>query len=219
LIILFDLDGTLIDSTEAILESFHHSFDIHKHEKKNDEDIKALIGYPLDIMYENLGVKKELIGDFVSTYKEHYRDISTQKTELLKNAREAVLLAKEFATLGIVTTKTGHYSRILMEHFGLMEHFDILIGREDVENPKPHAEPILKALERLQRDNKEVWMIGDTKLDLIAAKNANINSIAVLSGYDNLETLKKFTNVILNDALEAATYLQNRKKQHTFLGS
>jgi len=219
LIILFDLDGTLIDSTDAILESFHHSFDVHKHNRKKDEDIKALIGYPLDIMYENLGVNKELISDFVATYKKHYRDISTQKTELLRNAREAVLLAKEFATLGIVTTKTGIYSRILMEHFGLMEYFDVLIGREDVDNPKPHEEPILKALKKMDIQNREIWMIGDTKLDLISAKNANINSIAVLSGYDNLETLKKFTNVILNDALEAAAYLHDRKKQHTFLSS
>lgn len=212
MIILFDLDGTLIDSTEAILESFHHSFDVHKYPKQKDEEIKALIGYPLDIMYENLGVNRDLIWDFVATYKEHYRDISTQKTILLKNAREAVLLAKEFAILGIVTTKTGRYSRVLMEHFGLMEHFDVLIGREDVENPKPHEEPILKALEKLDTQNREIWMIGDTKLDLIAAKNANVNSIAVLSGYDDLETLKKFTNVILNDALEATLYLQNRKK-------
>jgi phosphoglycolate phosphatase len=216
---LFDLDGTLIDSTEAILESFHHSFAIHKYPKQSDEEIKSLIGYPLDIMYENLGVDKELIWDFVATYKEHYREISTQKTELLKNAKEAVLLAKEFAILGIVTTKTGRYSRVLMEHFGLMEHFDVLIGREDVQNPKPHEEPILKALEKLNTENREIWMIGDTKLDLISAKSANVNSIGVLSGYDDLDTLKKFTDVILNDALEATLYLQNRKKQHTSLSS
>jgi phosphoglycolate phosphatase len=216
---LFDLDGTLIDSTEAILESFHHSFAVHKYPKQSDEEIKSLIGYPLDIMYENLGVDKELIWDFVATYKEHYREISTQKTELLKNAKEAVLLAKEFAILGIVTTKTGRYSRVLMEHFGLMEYFDVLIGREDVQNPKPHEEPILKALEKLNTKNREIWMIGDTKLDLISAKSANVNSIGVLSGYDDLDTLKKFTDVILNDALEATLYLQNRKKQHTSLSS
>ncbi len=219
MIILFDLDGTLIDSTEAILESFHYSFAVHKYPKQSDEEIKSLIGYPLDIMYENLGVDKELIWDFVATYKEHYREISTQKTELLKNAKEAVLLAKEFATLGIVTTKTGRYSRVLMEHFGLMEHFEVLIGREDVQNPKPHEEPILKALEKMDTQNREIWMIGDTKLDLISAKNANVNSIGVLSGYDDISTLKKFTNVILNDALEATIYLQNRKKQHTSLTS
>ncbi|DAB28119.1 MAG: hydrolase [Sulfurimonas sp. RIFOXYD12_FULL_33_39] len=212
MIILFDLDGTLIDSTEAILESFHHSFDFHKLQRRDDEEIKSLIGYPLDIMYENLGVEKGVISEIISTYKKHYSDISTKKTELLKNAKEAVELASQFATLGIVTTKTGRYSKVLMEHFEIMHHFEVLIGREDVQNPKPHAEPIIKALEKLDTKNREIWMIGDTKLDLIAAKAANINSIGVLSGYDKLETLKMFTNVILNDALEAVGYLKNRKK-------
>lgn len=212
MIILFDLDGTLIDSTEAILESFHHSFDFHKFTKQKDEDIKALIGYPLDVMYEKLGVEEDKIWDFVATYKEHYKKIATQKTELLQNAKEAVLLAKEFATLGIVTTKTALYSRELMEYFELMHHFEVLIGREDVEHPKPHSEPILKALEKLETKNREIWMIGDTKLDLISAKNADINSIGVLSGYDTYESLKEYTNIIFNDALEAMIYLQNRKK-------
>ena len=83
---------------------------------------------------------------------------------------------------------------------------------EDVENPKPHKEPILKALEKLDTDNKEIWMIGDTKLDLLSARNAGVNSIGVLCGYGEKNTLKKFTNVILNDALEATLFLQNRKK-------
>lgn len=212
MIVLFDLDGTLIDSTEAILESFHHSLDFHKFEKQKDEDIKALIGYPLDVMFKKLGVKNDFVMEFVGVYKEHYRKIANEKTTLLKNAKEAVELVSKFATLGIVTTKTALYSRELMEHFGLMHRFEVLIGREDVENPKPHAEPILKALEKLDTQNREIWMIGDTKLDLMAAKNANVNSIALLSGYDDKETLKKFTDVIFNDALEAALYLQKRKK-------
>lgn len=215
MIILFDLDGTLIDSTEAILESFHNSFDIHEHPHPSDEEIKALIGYPLDIMYKRLGVDEKKVSKIVTTYKEHYRVISTQKTILLECAREAVVKASKFATLAIVTTKTGKYSRVLMEHFGLMDYFEVLIGREDVENPKPHAEPILKALELLETQGKEVWMIGDTKLDLISASNAEVNSIAVLSGYDDFETLKKFSNVILNDALEAVKHLEDRKISHT----
>lgn len=212
MIILFDLDGTLIDSTEAILESFHHSFRVHNFTQQSDEDIKALIGYPLDIMYDRLGVDEKRIWDFVATYKENYRKIANQKTTLLKNAKEAVLLAKEFATLGVVTTKTALYSKELMEHFELMHCFEVLIGREDVTHPKPHAEPILKALERLDTQNKEIWMIGDTKLDLLSAKSANVNSIGVLSGYDTLETLKEFGDVIMSDALEATLFLQSRKK-------
>ena len=217
MIILFDLDGTLIDSTEAILESFHNSFKVHNFKAPSDEEIKALIGYPLDEMYNSLGVNKDEVWDYVATYKEYYRVISTQKTELLPFAKEAVEKASEFATLAIVTTKTGKYSQVLMEHFELMQYFEVLIGREHVQNPKPHAEPILNALEQLGLEDTDIWMIGDTKLDLISAKNAGVNAVGVLSGYDNIKTLKKFTNIIKNDALEAVKYLKDRKISHTKL--
>jgi len=101
-----------------------------------------------------------------------------------------------------------------MEHFGLMDKFDVLIGREHVQNPKPHAEPINKALQSFDTNNKEIWMIGDTQLDLLSAKNAGIHSIGVLSGYDKEETLKKFTNMIFCDSLEAVKYLRSRKSAH-----
>ena len=214
MIILFDLDGTLIDSTEAILESFHNSFDVHSYPHADDEEIKALIGYPLDVMYRELGIEEANILPFVDTYKKHYREISTQKTVLLNNARKAVEEASKFASLGIVTTKTGKYSQVLMEHFGLMDKFDVLIGREHVVNPKPHAEPILEALKFFATIDREVWMIGDTKMDLISAQNAGVNSIGVLSGYDTKEVLETFSNVILCDSLEAVSYLKSRKIAH-----
>ncbi len=215
LIILFDLDGTLIDSTEAILESFHNAFDFYGYPHPSDDAIKALIGHPLDIMFGHLGVEEDKVWDFVTVYKEHYRDISTQKTVLLPHAKEAVELAGSFAELGIVTTKTGKYSRILMEYFGLMDSFKVLIGREHVEHPKPHAEPILKALEAVDIEEKShVWIIGDTELDIIAADAAGINSIGVLSGYGTEETLKKFTNVIFSDAYEAVMWLKSGNLSH-----
>ena len=215
MIILFDLDGTLIDSTEAILESFHNSFDVFNYPHPTDEAIKALVGHPLDVMYAGLGVSKERVWDFVEVYKEHYRKISTQKTVLLENAKEAVTLASTFAKLGIVTTKTGKYSHVLMEYFGLMDKFEVLIGREDVINPKPNAEPILKALEKFDTNSKDVWMIGDTSMDLISANNAGVKSIGVLSGYDTKESLKEYTNVVLCDSLEAIKYILSRKNAHS----
>ena len=211
MIILFDLDGTLIDSTDAILECFHHSFDVYDYPKQDDEAIKALIGHPLDIMYARLGVKEDKVWDFVTTYKECYRKISTQKTSLLKSAREAVVLANEFASLGVVTTKTGKYSQVLMEYFELMEYFQVLIGREHVANPKPDAEPILKALESFTVNTEEIWMIGDTKMDLISAKAAGIKSIGVLSGYDKKDALKAHTDVVFDDVYEAVSWLKSRK--------
>jgi len=213
-ILLFDLDGTLIDSTEAILESFHYAFDFYNYKHPDDVSIKALIGHPLDYMFVHLGVEEDRVWDFVAVYKEHYREISTQKTVLLPHAREAIELAGTFAKLGIVTTKTGKYSQVLMEYFGVMDKFDVLIGRENVEHPKPHAEPILKALEAFNVNDKEVWMIGDTQMDLIAADAAGVNSIAVLSGYDSHDTLKKFTDVVFRDAYEAVKWLKSRNLSH-----
>ena len=211
MIILFDLDGTLIDSTEAILECFHKAFDFYNYPHPSDEAIKALIGHPLDVMFARLGVEEDKVWDFVTVYKENYREISTQKTSLLPHAREAVELAAEFAQLGIVTTKTGKYSQVLMEHFGLMDYFKILIGREHVKYPKPHAEPILKALEVFDNvDKKNTWMIGDTELDLIAADAAGVEGIGVLSGYGTKKELMKFTNVVFRDAYEAIKWLKSR---------
>jgi len=214
LLILFDLDGTLIDSTEAILESFHNSFTIHNFPAQEDEKIESLIGYPLDEMYRALGVDEDVVWDFVATYKEHYRKISTQKTELLENAREAIIEASKFATLAIVTTKTGRYSKVLMEYFELMHYFEVLVGREDVEHPKPHKEPIITALTRLNKDDNDIWMIGDTKMDLISATNAGVNSIGVLSGYGTKESLEQYTDIIVKDSLSAIEYLKSRKKLH-----
>ena len=205
--ILFDLDGTLIDSTEAILESFHHSFDVYGHAHPEEEAIKALIGHPLDVMYRRLGVEESLVWDFVATYKEHYRKISTQKTELLSCARQAVEEASRFARLGVVTTKTGQYSKELLEHFGLMQHFEVLIGREDVEHPKPHPEPIEKALALMACEKGHCWMIGDTRLDVEAAKNAAIEWVAVTSGYDTREQLLTSGDTIERDALAAVRYI------------
>ncbi len=202
-IILFDLDGTLIDSTEAILESFHNSFDIHKLEHPMDEAIKSLIGHPLDIMYKELGIDDTKIWDIVATYKEHYRTISKMKTELLPFEKQTVEEAARFARLGIVTTKTGKYSQELMEHFKLMSHFEVLIGREHVQMPKPHAEPVLKALDAMCKQDKHVWLIGDTHMDILSAKSAGIDHIAVTSGYETLAQLQQHTSKIKNSALDA----------------
>ncbi len=210
MIILFDLDGTLIDSTDAIVDTFHYTFEFYEQEKPSKEAIKALIGYPLDVMFGELGVEQNRVWDFVDTYKEEYRRISTSKTELLPCAVKAIKVASEIAALAIVTTKTGKYSQLLMEHFDLMKYFELLIGREDVEKPKPDPQPILRALEHLPNDD-DVWMIGDTKLDIISANKAKIKSIGVLSGYGTIDELQSFTNVIFNDALEAVLHIKGTK--------
>lgn len=209
-IILFDLDGTLIDSTDAIVSTFHHSFKKMNFDfKGNDEDIKALIGYPLDIMYKELGVQESLAWDFVDAYKERYRVISKAQTLLLEDAIDALKLASTFARLSVVTTKTGAYTVPLLEHMNIHQYFEHITGREHVENPKPHPEPILKTMELMKVNTKEhnIWMVGDTKLDLLAANEAKIKSVGVLCGYGKEEELLKYTPNITKNSHEAVKFI------------
>lgn len=206
-IILFDLDGTLIDSTEAILESFNVAFKRFGEDVPDDALIKAEIGHPLDMMFTELGVEENKIWDHVTAYKEHYREISKAKTFLLPEAKAAVALAKSHATLGVVTTKTAKYSIELLEHMNLMHYFDVLIGREDVIHPKPDPEPIHKALEKLPVVTDNIWMIGDTQMDMLAAKAAKINCVGLTCGYGSFESLEHSADTVCENALDAVTFI------------
>lgn len=207
-VILFDLDGTVIDSTEAILDGFRVAFETFGGEVPSDEMIEKEIGYPLENMFLTLGVEKDKVDAHVHAYKMHYRVISCDKTVLLEGAREAIIEASKFATLGVVTTKTGEYSSILLEHMELMKYFDVLIGREHVENPKPDKEPILKALAKLEHDKSKTWMIGDTCMDIDSASNAGVNSIAVTSGYATRSILEECASIICKNVEEAIDFIK-----------
>jgi len=209
-IILFDLDGTLIDSTEAILESFSKAYEKCGGDKPADQSIKNLVGLPLDIMFLKLGVAKNDELRYVTAYKEHYRTIHTQKTVLLPKVSEAIELASSFATLGVVTTKTGKYSRELLEYFGLMKYFEVLIGYEDVQNPKPDPEPILKALNQLNYSSETTaYMVGDSTADLLAAREAKITNVAVLCGYGKSEELIKHADFVEKNSFSAIEFIKN----------
>ena len=175
----------------------------------SDKNIKDLIGYPLDIMFERLGVSKQKVWDYVDSYKNRYRVISVEQTTLLENAFEAVQLASKIARVSVVTTKTRMYTIPILDNFNITQYFEVITGRENVENPKPHPEPILKTLAQMNYDKNsdEVYMIGDTKLDLICANEAKVNAIGVLCGYSDEEELLKYTNIVKKDALEAIKYI------------
>ena len=208
-IVLFDLDGTIIDSTEAILESFEKAYSTFNTAVPSAESIKALIGLPLDVMFVKLGVDEVEAMGYVKAYKEHYRTIHTKKTVLLPHAKDAIEFAHGYARLGIVTTKTSEYSRELLEHFDLMKYFDVLVGREDVEHPKPDPEPVEKALSALGHSFGDVaYFIGDTDADMIAAEEAGIACIGVLCGYMGKEQLEEYADFIQEDAMAAVKLIE-----------
>lgn len=209
-IILFDLDGTLIDSTSAILDSFDASFKFHNQKTPDHDQIKSLIGHTLDDMFLYLDVPKDMVDSYFQAYRRFYHKIYLQQTTLLPYAKEAILEAYKFATLGIVTTKGSMMLPILLDSLEIKDYFSVVIGRNDVINPKPDAEPINLALQRLNRltkdDKKLTFMIGDTPIDTMSAKNAGVMPLSLLCGYSTYEKLKENNDNIFSNPLEAVMF-------------
>ncbi|MDR1451701.1 MAG: HAD hydrolase-like protein [Helicobacteraceae bacterium] len=211
--VLFDLDGTLIDSAEAIVESFGAAF---AHFGEAPPDMRAItkaIGRPLQAMFAAFGVSEAQIQSYVERYKERYREICLEKTSLLTGAKEALALLKPLTKIGVVTTKTTSFSKEILTHLGAAQYIDAIVGFEEVKNPKPHPEPILLALKRLRvsrriiagdLEKSEIFMVGDTPIDINAALNANVTPIGLLCGYAEKEDFAPFNCAVYENALEAA---------------
>lgn len=209
--ILFDLDGTLIDSTKSILSGFEYAFKSHNIVVPDHNLIKSLIGYTLEDIFLRLSVPSHMIDSCVSKYKEKYQDIYLDQTTLLPSVDKALEIASKFASLGIVTTKGSKALPELLDRLKIKNYFDVLIGRNDVKNPKPDAEPINLALKQLGKDDSKsrsfAYMVGDTPLDIIAAKSAGIKPISVLCGYANFELLSSYNTAIFDTTLDAVKYI------------
>lgn len=204
--LLFDLDGTLIDGTSAILDAFKVALDDTL--RFDSKKIQAMIGYPLEVMFANLGFNEEEIKLRIEKYRQCYETIYLAQTTLLPSVKEALLLASSFADLAVVTTKSSLFSKNTLHHLGVLHFFRTVVGKDDVREAKPSAEPILKALKLINKGKENAFMVGDTSLDIKAALNAGISCVALSCGYEELQSLQKHNVVIKASAFEAVEYIK-----------
>jgi len=188
--ILFDLDGTLIDTNDIIIQSYQHAFSTHfKGVSLSKEDIIALIGPPLRTIFNRFTDQDDLVDKAIQTYLDYYtkheKEIFTLYPHVLDVLKQ---LKKDGFKIGIVTSKFSKSAMPSVEHFELMPYFDTFIALEDVKIPKPDPEGVFLALKRLNATN--AMMIGDNQSDLLAGKQAGILCAGVtwsIKGRDHLQ--------------------------------
>lgn len=189
--ILFDLDGTLINTNEIIIRSFESSFKRHFPDiVVSRETILTFIGPTLRETYGKYTDDPDLILEMINSYREFYVEYEIGNFEIYPQVEEVVKeLSNQGYNLGIVTSKFKIAAWPSFTHYGLEKYFNVFVALDDVENPKPHKEPIMVALSRFPSYNK-VIMIGDNQGDILSGKNANIYSAGVswsIKGSDHLE--------------------------------
>lgn len=177
--ILFDLDGTLINTNDLIIESFMHTLEHYFPGQFTREDVLAFIGPPLHDTFEKLD--KDRLEEMVNTYRKFNHEQHDILVKEFETVYETVkTLHEKGYKLGIVTTKIRHTVNMGLKLTKLDAFFDVVVTLDDVEHAKPHPEPIMKALALLDAKPEEAIMVGDNVHDIEAGKNAGTKTAGVL---------------------------------------
>lgn len=205
--ILFDLDGTLIDSNQLIYASFDYTFKQFNLTFTEDE-ILEFNGPPLIDTFKKIDPIR--VDEMVETYRQHNYLVHDEYVRVFPKVVETLEQLKDRKVkLGIVTTKMAKGVKMGLEKTGIADFFDTVITFDDVKHPKPHPEPVLKAMHALDAEASSTLMVGDNSHDIEAGKNAGIKTAGVawsLKGKDRLLTYNP--TIMLEEMTDILRYLE-----------
>lgn len=191
--VLFDLDGTLIDSIGLLLECVHHTFEGRTPAPTDDEWI-AGIGTPLRKQLAAYTTNDDEIEQLVDRYRNYQREHHDRMTWAFPGVTETLLeLERRGHPMGIVTSKSNEMMDRGLEWVGIMRHMQTRIGMDNAKKHKPDPFPVLMALEELGYSTGEAVFVGDSPHDIASGNAAGVISIAALWGpftREQLEPLK-----------------------------
>ncbi len=190
--IVFDLDGTLIDSLGLILASYRHTMEVHLGRNLPDELWVRGMGTPLAVQMLEFAEDEREAETMVRTYQDHNLANHDRLVRSYPGVREVVgELRERGSTLAIATSKRAVATRLGLRSCGFPEDwFAGIVTADDVERPKPDPEPVLRALELAgESDPSRAVYVGDSVHDMRAGRAAGVVTAAVLWGPNSRDTL------------------------------
>lgn len=181
--ILFDLDGTLIDSVRLILDSYHHTLAAHGLPPRADEDWLRGVGTPLTVQLAEWGNDPETLRAMIATYREYNLAHHDRMVTVYPGISAAVeALRTSGVRTGLVTSKNRQGALRGLTLVKLERLMDVLVCADEVTNPKPHPEPVEKALALLGADPAGAIYVGDSIHDMVSGRAAGVRTAAALWG-------------------------------------
>ena len=177
--VLFDFDGTIMDTNDIIIKSWQHTFRTVEGQERPIESITSSFGEPLSITMKNLFPGRDT-EEMVNTYRSYQRHIYTDKIHMFPGITELIqeLKARSYQ-LGIVTSRLWESTRQGLYKFDIAGMFDAVVSAEDTTVHKPDPTPCFICIEKLGIDADEAIFVGDSKFDVLCAKNAGVKSVLV----------------------------------------
>lgn len=204
--LLFDLDGTLVDSIELILSSARHAFAGFAGQAPTDDEWRATIGRPLQ------RVLREFAPDDAEADRllGRYREYQLANHDRLLRAYDGVVAAlRAFSAAGhpmaVVTSKADWLARRALEFVGVNDLFPVLVGCDTSVNHKPHPEPVERALALLAVPATDAIFVGDSPHDVEAGRAALVHTVGVTWGAFTREQMEACgADVVIDDIAELA---------------
>lgn len=201
--VLFDLDGTIIDTNELIIQTFLYTLESYFPGKFSREDVLPHLGQTLFEQMERFG-GKERVDELVA----HYREYNIRMhDELVRDFPYVLEVLEELkrigVTMGVVTTKMQKTAYMGMALYGIDKYMKTTVTYESTPEHKPHPAPVLKAIQELGADPAKTLMVGDSEYDIQAGQSAGVATAGVawsLKGPDYLSEYKP--DYLLQDMLE-----------------
>ncbi|MBL6985756.1 MAG: HAD-IA family hydrolase [Methylobacter sp.] len=186
--VLFDLDGTLVDTAPDLISCLNRALNLHGFDAASTNIIKPFISYGAAAMINASQPRLDdgMKSDILDTMLTHYQNNIAEHTVFFSGMADT-LAAIEAQGLkwGVVTNKRERFTNPLMDALKLTKRAACIVSGDTTANPKPHPEPMLLACKQADVDPKECVYIGDALHDITAGKNAQMKTLAAVYGYIN----------------------------------
>jgi phosphoglycolate phosphatase len=209
--VLFDLDGTLVDTAPDLMLAHNHVMKKFGYPTKSTEDIRNLVGKgagaligrsiwgqakkEFNKVLDNK-IKDEMVREFVNFYGKNI----VRESTLINGVKEFLKWCKEQnISMAVCTNKQEHLSNDLLKKIGIFDYFEYVAGSDTFDYCKPDPRHLTNVVEILEGDVKKTIMIGDSETDANAAKAAEIPVILLENGYTEKNTTEIYHNHLIKD--------------------
>ena len=209
--IIFDLDGTLVDTAPDLMLAHNHVMKKFGYSTKTTEDIRTLVGQGAGVLIgrsiwgqakkefskvKNQNVKNEMTKEFI----DYYGNNILNQSRLIKGVKDFLIWCKKKnISMAVCTNKTEHLAVDLLKKIGIYDFFEYIAGHNTFEYCKPDPRHITSVIKILNGDVKKTLMIGDSESDANAAMNAGIPIILLEDGYTEKKVSEIYHNHLVRD--------------------
>lgn len=190
-LIIFDLDGTLVDAYPAIIKSFNYAMQKMCYPKQDDLTIRRAVGLG-DANLLKPFIKMDDLKKTLRLYRNHHKTALLQYSRIFPKVNIMLRYLKNKGyKIAVASNRPTRFSRILISHLGLEKYFDYVLCADRLEHIKPHPEILNRIMRKFSLEPKQVLYVGDMVIDVQAGRRAKVRTIAVTTGSNTKQEIEK----------------------------